>query len=526
MKDRTLIRGCVLVFLVNGVLHIIENTTANPDLETVLFIVEFLLYMTAMMVWWQLILKRLLPTKARGCALGSALMMLVWFLMRTIRYRLAEGEVRTMLWYAYYIPLLMIVLFCSLSSVYTVRSDARLHTADRLSIAAAALTAAGVLTNDFHHLAFRFTENGYVYGPLYHCVWILAALLMGTGLYRYAAAERSGNPRKVILPGLVILVWPLYLMILHAFPSLCFPYNFTEISCFLLLVFWEVCLSAGVIPSNTGYREFFEHLRMPAWIMDGAGGVYLSTQEAEDVPAEYGRHPQSGSVSVDRDRTLNIRTLRNGSLLWLEDRSKLNSMNESLQNIGESLAEENDLLRAENAIRQQSYHVQEQNRIYERIEEAVETQKQDILKMTEERRELAKIAVLGAYIKRRSNLQILAQNEDTTAVNELILCIEESLRYLRLAGRVCALDSNVEGMLETGLVIRLYDLFEQCVESCYAEMKSMMVRLYYRDGLEMRIETDPGISLEMPEDADVQTMNEDGIGYVIIRPGRHAHADG
>ena len=51
--------------------------------------------------------------------------------------------------------------------------------------------------------------------------------------------------------------------------------------------------------------------------------------------------------------------------------------------------------------------------------------------------------VLAAYIKRRSNLVILAEKQENIDVGELSLAIKESLGFLSLTGAECTFDCAV-----------------------------------------------------------------------------------
>lgn len=55
----------------------------------------------------------------------------------------------------------------------------------------------------------------------------------------------------------------------------------------------------------------------------------------------------------------------------------------------------------------------------------------------ERRRLLAKITVIGAYIKRKGNLIFIREKTETTDTTELALCIEESFANLKLTGAEC-----------------------------------------------------------------------------------------
>ena len=70
--------------------------------RTVLY--NILIFSWAVSVWW-----RILHAQTRRCLLGAAALMLFWLDIRLIRYDFAQTpEMLRRLWYAYYIPMLLI----------------------------------------------------------------------------------------------------------------------------------------------------------------------------------------------------------------------------------------------------------------------------------------------------------------------------------------------------------------------------------------------------------------------------------
>ena len=71
--------------------------------RTVLY--NILIFSWAVSVWW-----RILHAQTRHCLLGAAALMLFWLDIRLIRYDFAQTpEMLRRLWYAYYIPMLLIL---------------------------------------------------------------------------------------------------------------------------------------------------------------------------------------------------------------------------------------------------------------------------------------------------------------------------------------------------------------------------------------------------------------------------------
>ena len=169
----------------------------------------------------------------------------------------------------------------------------------------------------------------------------------------------------------------------------------------------------------------------------------------------------------------------------------LNELKERLQDTLEQLGEENVLLQAELELKEKRAKTDEQNRLYDRIAREVEPQliKVDMLlhrieKEPENARELiAKICVLGSYIKRRGNLLLLGEDAERIHARELEYCIRESLENLRLADMFTSFNSNCDDeMLLREHIVAVYDFYETIVEQMLNDMTAMMVNLACHKG--------------------------------------------
>ena len=99
--------------------------------------------------------------------------------------------------------------------------------------------------------------------------------------------------------------------------------------------------------------------------------------------------------------------------------------------------------------------------------------------------------VLAAYIKRRSNLVMLAEKQENIDVGELSLAIKESLDYLSLTGAECTFDCAVSGKIYGKNAGVFYDFFEACIANYDGLSSAVIVRLSGRgNNLVLRIECD------------------------------------
>ena len=131
---------------------------------------------------------------------------------------------------------------------------------------------------------------------------------------------------------------------------------------------------------------------------------------------------------------------------------------------------------------------------------------------------LAKIAVIGAYIKRRGNLMFIGEKSEITDTSELSLCLEESFANLELMGVECAIDIPKSNKIDTKDAIRVYYFFETVTEAAIDDMHSVWLKarsltdsVIFR--MEVECESPLGEFSELAESCD----SEDGIWLFTLR---------
>ena len=75
------------------------------------------------------------------------------------------------------------------------------------------------------------------------------------------------------------------------------------------------------------------------------------------------------------------------------------------------------------------------------------------------------VCVIGAYMKRKSNLMLIAAEKDSMSVAELFLAYSETASYLEKAGVSCSLCKMPEMELPSGVLLYAYDELEKVIES-------------------------------------------------------------
>ncbi|MBQ6586941.1 MAG: hypothetical protein IJH83_09100, partial [Coriobacteriales bacterium] len=123
------------------------------------------------------------------------------------------------------------------------------------------------------------------------------------------------------------------------------------------------------------------------------------------------------------------------------------------------------------------------------------------------RQDLARACVMGAYIKRRVNLALLAYDSERMSPVELELALRESCEYLELYGTTCRLSSNRSTAAVDGqLLILAYDLFEAAIDAALPSLQAVMVDLYVDcDLLMLKLVLDGGTA-DLPANWEAQRI--------------------
>lgn len=156
---------------------------------------------------------------------------------------------------------------------------------------------------------------------------------------------------------------------------------------------------------------------------------------------------------------------------------------EELQDINEHLQGKNTTLQEEYATGRQRHHLTEQNRIYNKMQKQTRGQIHLLSRLVdrlerktgaeEEKKILAKIALVSAYIKRRNNLLFLSEDNNAIPAAELEYCINESIRSLRLFDISGDYYFALKGTLPFYDMMHIYDVFEKVIEKAFDTLTSL-----------------------------------------------------
>ena len=516
----------------------------NEQLDQFFTILRAAIYIGLFVAWGISVRSRIIQPQVRRYLTAVSALMIFWMTVRSIRYSLEEALwVMRHLWYLYYLPMLFIPLLAVFIALSLGKPESfRLPKWTVLLYIPTAALLLLVLTNDLHQLVFRFPEdavvwmNEYRYGIVYFPVvgWMVLCAL--TALVIMLVKCRVPNSRKVlVLPFVPVVLSVIYgALYIFQLPWLrLIAGDVTVVFCLLIAATLESCIQCGLIQSNTHYNDLLLSCTLRVQLTDPEYQRLLSSRSAEPIPLQIMRQTETGPVRLDGGLRLSGAPVRGGHVLWTEDVSELLEVLEELQDVKDSLEDNNALLRAEYTLKACEAHIAEQDRLYNIIQRETAPRIKLLAELTDafetmgdeaQRKQiLGKMAVIGAYLKRRSNLIFLADKTPLFQEKELHLTFGESMDNLELCGITCGLLSELEGPVEARQLMKMYDLFEEIVERSIDTMSTITVWIGPADGaLRITINTDSAADLSpLGSDSVSALRDEDGEWQLcmVLRAG-------
>lgn len=429
------------------------------------------LYILIYTVWAISFSKRIIHRQTRNCLTAIAIFMIFWMVVRSCRYVTPEEWVfaKHFLWYLYYVPMLLIPAISVCLALYMRKPESyKIPKVTACSLFfPSVLLILLILSNDMHQLAFRFLgerpwiEDTYQYGVVYYLAagWMTVCFL--TTLFLILLKCRIPKTKKFIWFPFAVFGMAVFYAIGYCLRIPLWKVLFGDMTaafCLLNAAIFESCIQSGLIPSNNGYEQLFMASTIAAQITDEN---HKNCYAAKEWGSEEGMRVSEAPI-------------KGGYVRWQEDISELLETLKELEAAKEELKDTN-LIEEENLkTRKKIAQLEVKNHLYDMVQIQTAHQIQVLSKLvqqcseTEEESEkrllFHKITVIGAYLKRRSNLIFITAQNSTIPVKELELCLEETMRYLRAYGVLCSWRTEGEKEVAGEAAMQIFDFYESVLE--------------------------------------------------------------
>lgn len=500
-------------------------------------LIRTVIYIGLYIGWGFSVNRRILQVQVRRYMIGVSFLTVFWFIVRSMKYYfVVDPNVDRHLWYWYYFPMLFIPLLCVFVAMSLGKpEDYRLPKWTTLLYIPTLLFLLLVLSNDFHQLVFSFpvgtvwsdSDNGYEYGYYLVIGWeILCALsAFAVMLVKCRMAQRRKYLPAFLLSCSIIYA---FIYVSGAKWMRLIGGDITAVQCLMFTGILESCIQCGLIQTNTGYDELFEAGTLGAQIADNDHQIRYASANSPILSEQAMSAAEEGAVSLDKNTLLKSHSIEGGRVYWREDITDINALLEKLEENRETLAESVHLDQENYRVKLEIHTWREKNRLYDLLQEMTAHQidllsslfsQYDAEENPEKRRSLlAKITVIGAYIKRMGNLIFIREKTQTTDTTELSLCMEESFANLRLMGVECESDIKKGIKILTEDTISAYDFFENVVEAAIDDLHFVWLKARsLADSIVLRLEVECESSLADFQDACESCSLEDGVWCFVLR---------
>ena len=495
------------------------------------------IYVFLFSAWCYTLWLRIVQVQVRRYLLAISALMVLWILLRSIKFSIGNTDAERRLWYFYYFPMLFIPMLSVFVSQSLGKDEAfRLPRWTKLLYIPTLLLLLLVLTNDLHRQVFSFpsgvlSDGEYRYEKGYYFVLGWEALCAAFSLVLMVRSCRIPHSRRIRWLPLV----PFALSLAYAYAYVKKVYwvwvlagDMTVSQCLIFASIFECCIQCGLIQSNLGYDELFEATSLPVQITDHALCTkYASIAMQKPLPQSELRHMQQDTVQMDDDTLLKRHRLRSGWVFWKEDISALNQIRKELELTRDELRDTGDVLAAENAQRARWLKLTEENRLYDMMEAQTARQiamLRDLLAELQKteasdraRHLLGQVIIIGTYIKRRSNLIFVGVQRGAISVQELRLCLNESSENISVYGADCKAIVRGDGQLTVEQATQVYDLFEAVVEAELESLRALLISIEIGKQVEIVLcvsAAEPLCGLRARFPGLEWEQDEDGLQYV------------
>ncbi len=497
------------------------------------------LYLLLFTLWGFSLGRRIIQRQALHCLRLTAALMLLWLILRTLKYSVVTGPAAgRYIWYLYYLPMLFLPLLCVYIALSMGKSeDYRLSRGTgMLSIIPAALFLL-VITNDLHQQVFAFksgvpglpVSGTYSYRPLYFiCLGWMVVCMAFSLVCLFRKSRIPNGEGKRITPFVLGCAMLLYsILYLSGIPAVRWWFGDMNVMfCLMYAAIYESCIRCRMIPSNTGYVELFEASTLAACIADRSGRIVLRSRAAgEDMTC-----PQEGQRIVRPDgMRISSAPISGGYAVWQDNVRQLAELRTRLNANKEEMERNKKKLKDAYLVQKSLYELTEKNRIYNELEAKHSRQTAQMRQMlarcersgpAERRSLLKKVLLLGTYIKRSANLYFLSSEYQWLPQQELRLTVDEAVRALTACGTECGVIYRTTEPMRASEVARLFDLLEIVAETTVDDLRSLFISVS-DSAMDLSVECAADLSaIASPE---VTVRQEDGLW--LIRTGIRGRED-
>lgn len=530
-SDKTIyVLACIYVLAILGRYTSGAFLTAN---------LSILLCCVACAVWMNAVNQRFIVLRQRQILYAIAILIVFMHISQLCKYNIFSFSdfLRRQFWYSYYIPLDVIALLSFYMALRIgVNEDRPLNKTLYYLIIPCTAICVLIQTNDLHQLAFRFQdgftdwESSYTHGPVFYISMIWMYGLITISFFTVLIKSYRGISFKRLLFASILVVAHYFLTVVlysDASDNLkiagVIPITMPMLCNMTYILFWESLIHNGIIPSNSDYAGIFDISGISAQITEADGTVVLRSGKAiRSIPAELKESTAKYAMMLDDNTKLYADDIPGGRIYWQEDISAVNELGNRLRETNEALKTNNAMLVEQAGIRREQAKLEIQNTIYDEIARSVSPYMRRIedtlsdvgaLSEPEFKDRLRSVCVLGAYVKRYSNMLLIVRSGNRLKPEELILAIKEILSYVSIGPVSAEVKLVTDGSIDDFTLLDAYRAVSEIIFIAYEHISNMRVLVDVSDGLIIRTSIQLADTDTDPENAETVSDRLKSVGH-------------
>ena len=487
----------IIFVLIACVLHALDfYNLVNFPVNTMVLV----LYTIVIFMWMHNMINRVLrPSIATRFRL-IGILLICYLTVRTVKYEIFMGNEDTVriarnFYLVFPLILTQLVLLTSLHVGKSERENISKYW--NLLWIPTCVPALLILTNDYHELVFSVDPNARglnLYGPVYYLILIyigIFAILTITFTMLYST--KTSHMSSVNLPISILVIWIIYTYLYmtewEPFEFVKILFKSAEFNILMVLLFIESLVFMRLLPSNRGYESFLQLSSLNIGIVDSNKEMIFRPKKYSDIDLALVDQAILNPIFIDEDTLLESANITGGTSFWFVDFTDFNNLKRKLLSMSEDMLNENELLKANNALEKNMVKVEEAREIREHIQMKLKPQfdqlKYILMNLPEDEDlfevKLKHACFLDVYIKRYSNLFLITKNKKILELAELRLAFGESLDYLKLSDVNTSLDWELQGRFDAKYCLDLYEIFQYALEFYMPGIDIFQVSLYRKD---------------------------------------------
>lgn len=467
-------------------------------------LIRSFIYMGMYYAWGRIACHGIIQKMIRRCFGWVSVLLVFWIAVSMCKHLVFPADVTIVryLWYAYYIPQILIaVLGLNIAIMAGRGENAGAGKWGMILFGVGAALILLVLTNDWHQLIFSFpqgtlwTNASCTHEAGYYMIMVLIALCGISILAIIVYKCRIPRRRKfTLLPLLCVIFMIVYAILYFVDDSFVRNYlnDMSASGCLMVAVLFELVIESGLIQTNISYENLFQSAAITVQLANREHEVLYTSEGAKTVPKEVLIQADTAPVMLEQSVRLSGAAIRGGHMYWQEDVSELLSVQRDLEMTREELCDTGDVLKAEAEQKAYRLRLDEENRLYDLVEAQTASQVAILRRLTmqlrqtedldEAKRILGKIVIVGTYIKRRSDLIFVSNQKPRIHKEELLLGIRELAENLKLYGVACAVRMVRCERLLTETAGAVYNIFEAVIEKGIDTVSNILLCLEEKGG--------------------------------------------